>query len=359
MHSPVKVAFLGCGNIAKPYVEDLLRYSSVELVGAFDLDSAKAVALAELFGGRVYATLDELLRDPEVEIVVNLSIHHAHFETTLQCLTAGKHVHSEKPLALNASDAQTLVKVAQEKGLRLGSSPFSWMSPANQALWDVVRSGKLGTIRMVYAEVNWGMIESWHPNPAPFYQVGALWDVGVYPITLSTTMFGPVTGVTSVGTTLLPDRTTREGTPFQVPKPDWAVSMLQFGPGPVMRLTTSFYVGASHQRAAFEVHGDEGTVAVKDWLNADAEVTYCRRGGEFEAVPFEKTGAYFRWGLAVVDLAESIREGRPHRATGDQAAHLVEILKAAEASMASGEAVTVRSTFAPPAPLTKSFEVKP
>jgi len=358
VNNPVRVAVLGCGNIAKPYVEDLLRYPAVQLVGAFDLEASKADALNALFGGKTYASLEELLSDSQVEIVLNLSIHHAHYETTLQCLNAGKHVHSEKPLALNAADAFELVRVANERGLRLGSSPFSWMSPANQALWEVLRSGRLGTIRMVYAEVNWGMIESWHPNPAPFYQVGAMWDVGVYPITLSTTMFGPVSNITSVGTTLMPNRTTREGVPFEVSKADWAVSVLQFASGPLMRVTTSFYTGASLQRASFEVHGDEGTVALKDWLNADAEVSFCPRGGEFEPVSFEGTGAYFRWGLAVVDLAEAIREGRPHRATGEQAAHLVEILEAAERSMSVGGPVHVQSTFTQPSPMTKAFEVR-
>lgn len=358
MSEPAGIALLGCGNIARPYLDDLMRYTSVKVIGAFDVNQERARELMAPISGTVYASLEDLLQDDRVDIVVNLSIHHAHFETTTQCLQAGKHVHSEKPLALNASDALTLNQLAEEQGVRLGSSPFSWMSPANQALWQVVRSGQLGTIRMVYAEVNWDMIESWHPNPAPFYQVGSLWDVGVYPITLSTTMFGPVRRVQSMGSILKTDRRTKDGEPFEIPKSDWNVSVMDFESGPKMRLTTSFYTGPSHQRALFEVHGDLGTVAVKDWLNADAEVSVCLRGGSFVDVPFEKTGAYFRWGLAVVDLAEAIRENRPHRATGSQAAHLVEILEAAEMSICTGQIIDVRSSFQPPAPLERSFEVK-
>src|SRR6185295_11959721 len=115
------------------------------------------------FGCRAYPSMEALLADERVELVVNLTIHHAHAATTRLCLEAGKHVHSEKPMALTYEDARGLVELARQKGLRLGCSPFTYMGEAQQTAWKAIREGKLGTVRVAYAEVNWGRIESWHP----------------------------------------------------------------------------------------------------------------------------------------------------------------------------------------------------
>jgi len=345
---PIGVAILGCGNIAAPYVDDLAKYPNLRLVGAFDLDEAKARELAAKFGGKVYPSLAVMLADPAVQIVANLSIHHAHYATTRQCLLAGRHVHSEKPIALSPTEAWELVETAEAHGVRLSSSPFTWMGAANQALARTVREGRIGTPRMIYAEVNWNFIELWHPNPAPFYHIGAIWDVGVYPITLATAMFGPVIRVRAIGETLLADRVTKDGVPFRIEQPDWSVAVLDMADGVQMRLTSSFYTGVSRQRASIEIHGDLGTVRTDDWLNFDAPVEVCLRGGEWEPVSYPPAGAYIRWGMAIADVAEAIENDRPHRATGRQAAHVVDVLQAANNSMAQGLAVNITSKFERP-----------
>ncbi len=200
----IRAAILGCGNIAGPYAKDLAKAPQIELLGVADLDTTRAEALAAEHGITAYASPAALLADDRVELVVNLTIHHAHYAVTKACLEAGKHVHSEKPLALTTAEAEALVQLAAEKGLRLGCSPFTWMGEAQQTAWKLIREGQLGTVRVAYAEVNWGRIEAWHPNPGPFYQVGALFDVGVYPLTIMTTIFGPARRVWSYGTLLHP-----------------------------------------------------------------------------------------------------------------------------------------------------------
>src|SRR5207247_985085 len=150
--------------------------------------------------------------DPDVDIVVNLTIQHAHYEITKQSLQAGRHVYSEKPLALRSGEARELLALARVRGRRLGCSPATFLGEAQQTAATIVRSGRLGRVRAVSADVNHGRIERWHPAPVPFYDVGVLVDVGVYPLTLVTTMLGPARSVRAWGWDLLPDRVTLDGT---------------------------------------------------------------------------------------------------------------------------------------------------
>ncbi|MCL4295098.1 MAG: Gfo/Idh/MocA family oxidoreductase [Anaerolineae bacterium] len=350
------VAILGCGNIAVPYAENLSSYPEIELVGVADVDTSRAETLAAQFGCRAYPSMEAMLADEKVELVVNLTIHHAHKETTARCLEAGKHVHSEKPMTLTYEDARALVELARQKGLRLGCSPFTFMGEAQQTAWKIIREGRLGQIRVVYAEVNWGRIESWHPAPGPFYQVGALFDVGVYPLTLLTAIFGPARKVWAYGTVLHPDRVTREGVPFHIETPDFIVSLIELENGPLVRLTTDFYVSRhSSKQDGVEFQGDLGALYLKSWHDFDVPVELAEFDQPFRPVPLVKPGYQgsrkVEWGRAVLDMAQAIAEGRPHRATGEQAAHVVEILNAVTQSIQNGQPVVVHSSFAPPAPM--------
>ncbi len=348
---PTRVALVGCGNIAGPYAATLAASPAVTLLGVTDLEPARAETLAAAHGCRAYPSLEALLADPAVEMVVNLTIHHAHHAITRQCLEAGKHVYSEKPLALRPEQARELVTLAEARGLRLGCSPFTWMGEAQQTAWAAIRAGKLGTVRVAYAEVNWGRIETWHPAPAPFYEVGALWDVGVYPITLLTTFFGPVRRVLAYGTVLFPDRTTKEGLPFHIETPDWVVSVLELADGTVVRLTTTFYVTPRGLQRGIEFHGDAGSLHLGSWQDFDAPVTFAPFGQPYEPLPLLREAAPIRWGFGAEEMALALQAGNPPRASGAQAAHVVEVLAAIADSIAVGGTVAVHSTFAAPAPL--------
>jgi len=344
------VAIIGCGNIAGPYARDLATYDEIELIGVADLEYERAKALADQYGCRAYASTEELLADEAVELVINLTIHHAHTAVVTQCLEAGKHVHSEKPLSLTYAEAKGLVELAQEKGLRLGCSPFTFMGEAQQTAWKAVEEGRLGPVRVAYAEVNWGRIESWHPNPGPFYQVGALFDVGVYPLTILTAMFGPARKVVSYGRVLYPDRVTKAQIPFHIDTPDFVVSAIELAGGTLVRLTTNFYVGHHSKQSGIEFHGDLGSLYLSSWQSFHAAVEFAEFGQQYEPLPYVKEPYQgTEWGRAALDMAEAIKQDRPHRATGEQAAHVVEILEAISKSMAQGQPVEVRSDFTPPA----------
>ena len=349
--TPLGLGIVGTGNIAGPYARDILTHPQIRLAAATDLDAAKAEAFGAEHGCPIHGSLDELLADPSVDIVVNLSIHHAHYEVTKHALEAGRHVYSEKPMALRASEAQELVALAASRGLRLGCSPSTFLGEAQQTAAALIRDGRLGQVRAVYAEVNHGRIEAWHPAPVPFFDVGVMVDVGVYPLTIVTSILGPARSVRAWGWELMPDRTTVGGTPFRIGSPDLIVAAIELDDGAVMRLTSSFYIGEPAKNGeGIEFHGDDASLALGNFEKADATVELGSYGESYEPVaparpPFRGTA----WARGVADMADAIAEGRPHRASAEQAAHVVEILEGAAASMAEGgRRVDIRSSFSPP-----------
>jgi predicted dehydrogenase len=347
----VRIALIGAGNIADRYADAILREDSLDLAGATDLVPGRAAELLATRGGTAYASVEELLADPSVDTVVNLTAPQAHAEVTAGALRAGKHVHSEKPLALRYDDAQALVALAAERGLRLSAAPATLLGEAQQTLWKLVREGSIGRVRVVYAEANWGRLERWHPDPRTLYDVGPLVDVGVYPLAILTAMFGPVRRVRAYAATVEPERTLPGGTPFTPGGPDFVVAVLEHEDGVATRLTASFYVPPSQQRG-LELHGDEGSLWLTTWSEANSQLLRQERDGEYEPVAYVRTPFEGNdWGRALVDLAQALEEGRPHRSTGEHGAHLVEILEAARASVGGGRPVSVDSSFPQPAPM--------
>ncbi|MGH7857482.1 MAG: Gfo/Idh/MocA family protein, partial [Candidatus Binatia bacterium] len=252
--APLGVAVVGCGDIAQRYGETLQPHESLRIVGATDLIGERADAFAGKYGGRSYASLDDVLGDDAVDAVCNLTIHQAHEEVIRRSLEAGKHVFSEKPLTLDPTTAQELVRLADDRGLRLGCAPSVSCGEAQQTFWKLVRDGAAGVPRVAYAEVNWGRPETWHGNPKPFYEVGAVVDVGVYPLTILTTIFGPARRVSAFGAVLLPERTTLDGEAFTLATPDFAVALVEWDDGFVARLTADFYVSPFTRQHGIELH---------------------------------------------------------------------------------------------------------
>ena len=348
----MRIGIIGCGNIATPYARDLVTYPDLTLAALTDLDPARAAALAENYGGQVYPDLTTMLAEADLDLVVNLTFQRAHQEVTTTCLEAGKHVWSEKPLAMTYAGARQLVELAGRKGLRLGCSPFTYLGAAQQTASQWLREGRLGTVRAAYAEVNWGRIESWHPAPEAFYETGPLYDVGVYALTLLTAFLGPAQRVWAYGRILWPERVTKDGRSFAVTAPDYVVLFVEFGQHLVARVTANFYVTPSTPQQGIEFHGDFGSLHLSSWLIPEATVSFGEFGQPLAPVPLvREPDKGLRWGTGIHEMAQAIRAGRPHRATGLHAAHVVEIMEAAVQSIASGAPVELNSTFPLPAPM--------
>jgi predicted dehydrogenase len=353
---PLRVVVVGCGNIAGPYGEAMRTRPEIQILGASDIDPARAAAWVKINGGQAYPSLAAVLADPKVEVVINLTIQHAHVEVITKSLEAGKHVHSEKPLAATYDEARKLVDLAEKRGLRLSCAPVTWMGEAQQTAWKLIRDGAIGTPRVVYATVDWGRIETWHPNPVPFYAVGPVFDVGVYPLALLTSWFGPVRCVSTGGGIILPERQTKDGKPFTLKTEDWLVSVLEFGNGVRARLTANFYVGEpAENRAGLEVHGDTGSISTA-WYSAAAPVRLGKYGEKYRRVLPVRPAAgfgdwYCDWSAGVVGLWRGLRTNTPHPTGGAQAAHVVEIMEAVHRSAREKKAINLTSTFPAPEPL--------
>lgn len=348
----MRIAFAGCGNIAPRYAACIAAAEGLELVGATDIAPGAAERFVAEHGGGAFGTLDELLADHGVDLVVNLTAPQAHASVTHAALTAGKHVHSEKPLALRYEEARSLVELAQGNGVRLSSAPATLLGEAQQSAWKLIRDGAVGKVRVVYAEANWDRIERWHPDPTALYAVGPLVDVGVYPLAIMTAMFGPVRRVQAYGSTVEPERVRLDGSTFEPEAPDFVVAALELADGVVARLTATFYVGSSKQRG-LEIHGDDGSLYMPTWIEFDSQLELKERGGEYRTVaPLREPYAGIDWSRALTDLAEAIAEGRPHRASGEHAAHVVETIEAVQTSLdGGGGGVEVHSDFRRPEPL--------
>lgn len=354
---PLRVAIVGCGNISGAYGSSLkTKPDLVQIVGAFDVITDQAKAFVANYGGRVYEKLEDVVDDPEVEAVINLTSHHAHANVSAMALSAGKHVHSEKPLATNRQDGKMLLDLAEKNKVRLSCSPFTFLGEAQQTVRKAINDGIIGKPLMVYAEMNWSWIELWHPNPEGFYQPGAgpMLDVGVYPLTILTAILGPVVKVLGDASILIPERTIesgpKAGTKFKVTTPDQVIGTLTFASDCKARITTNF-LGYSRQ-VGIEFHGETGSLILDSSVDFRSGISVRNIGDkDWRTIPYvSEPFAGVEWGRAIFELAESLRKGTPQRCTGTQAYHVLDICLSILDSTEKGCPVNVESTFEPPPP---------
>jgi len=347
----MRVALVGAGNIAARYAECIVAEPALELAGASDVVPGRAAELTARYGGRAYDALADVLADDAVDAVVNLTAPSAHAEVTAAALAAGKHVHTEKPVALEGATARELAALAQARGVRLSCAPATLLGEAAQTMWRAVRVGELGDVRVAYAEANWGRLETWHPSPEGLYESGPLFDVGIYPLTIITAMFGPVRRVVGYGATIQPERVRQDGTPFTVGTPDFQLAALELEGGVLARVTASFWVPPSRQRG-LELHGSTGSMWMPDWAGFSSLLQRTSDGENWTDVPLvrEPYGG-IDWARALVELTESIAGGRPHRMGPEHAAHVVDVINAVDRSRRVGGPVDVTSSFPAPEPL--------
>jgi predicted dehydrogenase len=339
----LRLGIVGCGDVAHRYGRTLAPYADVPVVVVTDTDSERARAFVGEWGGDVVPTLDDLLADGRVDCVVNLTPFEFHAGVTGRALEAGKHVHTEKPLALDTAGARALVGLADRTGLRLSCAPITFMGHGQQAAYRAIQEGRAGEIRLVYAEVNHGRIETWHPRPEPFYAIGPLFDVGVYPLTILAAFFGPAHRVTAWGAKLLPSRVTMDGGSFEAEAFDCIVAVVELETGTVARLTVNFYVHDEEKRHQIQFHGDRGSVLLSTWQDFDADVGFAPYGGAPEWIPYDKPGdGGVDYGLALRELDAAIREDRPHAPSAERAAHVVEVMCAIRESAEQGRPVELQ-----------------
>lgn len=352
-----KIGIVGCGNISGIYFQAGKTFEILEIAACADLVPERARAKAAEFGIPRACSTDELLADPDVRIVVNLTIPAAHGSVAMAALKAGKCVHNEKPLALTRQDGKAMLALAKKKGLRVGCAPDTFMGAGIQTCRKLIDDGVIGEPIGATAFMLCHGHESWHPDPEFYYKPGGgpMFDMGPYYLTALVNLMGPVRRVTGSARASLAERTItsqpKAGTRIQVEVPTHVCGVMDFASGAIGTITTSFDVWAA-EHPCLEVYGTEGTLSVPDPNGFGGPVRLRRPGDKaWQEVPLTHAYAANSRGIGVADMAYALRSGRPHRASGDLAYHVLDIMHAFHDASASGKHVELKSTCAQPAPL--------
>lgn len=355
MAETVKVGIIGCGNILSQYVKGCRYFQNLDLVAVADIDHSKAAAAAEQYNVRA-VSVDELLADPEIEIIVNLTIPKVHAEVNLAAIAAGKHVHTEKPLGVEREEGRKTLEAAQKAGVRVGSAPDTFLGGGLQTCRKLIDDGWIGEPVAATAFMMGRGPESWHPNPDFFYKFGGgpMFDMGPYYLTALVHLMGPIRRIAGATRITFTERiATSEalfGHRIAVEIPTHVTGTLDFVSGAVATMIMSFDIWA-HSLPRIEIYGSEGTLSVPDpntfrgpvklWTNKDRE---------WREVPLTHSDKVGR-GVAVADMAYAIKSGRPHRASGALAYHVLDAMQSFGDASETGQAVTLQSTVEQPAPL--------
>ncbi|MBI4470322.1 MAG: Gfo/Idh/MocA family oxidoreductase [Acidobacteria bacterium] len=391
----MNLALIGCGYVAEFYGKTLENYPTLQLHGAYDRNAHNLDAFLRRWPARRYGSLDELVADPEIELVLNLTNPRSHFEVTRTCLEAGKHVYSEKPLAMDAEQAARLVALAQREGLYLASAPCSVLSETAQTVWKALRDGVIGKVRLVYANFDEGMIapklspwrwrtDSGVPWPAKDeFEVGCTYEHAGYVLTWLAAFFGPALRVTSFASCQIPDK----GIAVDSMAPDFTVGCIEYADGVVARVTCGL---VAPKDKSLRIIGDDGVLTVANvrndmcpvyvrptppprrWAGIERRVNRLRRALH---LPHAEEEWYYQRGLPLVsqppvrfanegkpvdfcrgpaEMVAAIQERRPCRLSAELGLHMTELIETLQWPERSGGRCKIKSTFAPIAPVQQS-----
>lgn len=359
--SSLKVGVIGCGNISDAYFKGCKNFPILEIVHCADIIPERAAAKAAEHGILRHGTPEQLLADPEVQIVVNLTLPRAHAAVNLAALAAGKHIYCEKPFAITRKEGFPVLEKAREKGLLVASAPDTFLGEAHQTCRKLIDDGVIGQPVAATAFMVCHGHESWHPSPAFYYDIGGgpMFDMGPYYLTALVNLMGPMKRVCGSTRITFPQRTITseplKGTAIDVKTPTHLAGTLDFQNGATANVIMSFDVWA-HHLPFIEIYGTEGSLAVPD-PNQTGGTVLVRRKDQREWRDIAHTHAAMpHRGAAVADLAHAIREGRAPRACGDMAAHVVDAMQAFEESSCQGRHVLLTSTCCQPAALSPGLE---
>lgn len=374
---PVSVGIVGSGYISDIYLTNLAtRFDTVRVVAVADLLIERAAAQAAKYGVGAM-TMDAMLADPEIELIVNLTIPAAHADVALAAVRAGKSVYNEKPLTASREDGRSLLALARQQGVLVGGAPDTFLGGGMQTGRRLIDEGVIGTPIAASASMFTRGHERWHPDPTFFYQPGAgpMFDMGPYYLTALVSLLGPVRRVGSTTGVSFPERRiTSEpkfGEMIQVNTPTHIIAALDFASGAIASIATSFDLHDT-THSTLIVYGSEGTLRLPDPNRFGGPISLLlgpeaskARDPLFQGDAAKQPAPEPVWqdiplthgftdnsrGLGVSDMARAIREGHAPRANGELAYHVLDIMHATLESSERGEHITLESTTERPAPL--------
>ncbi|OGV50906.1 MAG: oxidoreductase [Lentisphaerae bacterium GWF2_52_8] len=351
----LKIGIIGCGNISQAYFNGLKMFpNAVEVCACADLNMQAAEAKAQENGVKAIS-VDNLLADSSIDMVINLTIPKVHAEVALRALEAGKHVHSEKPFAVTREDGQKVLALAKKKKLRVGCAPDTFMGAGLQTSRKIIDDGWIGRPVGGTAFMMGRGPEAWHPNPFFFYETGGgpMFDMGPYYVTALVHLLGPVKRVAAITAISFKERIAGSkehfGKKIPVKVPTHLAGTLEFQQGAVVTLVTSFDVYA-HKHPPIQIFGSDGSVSVPDPNSFGGPVSVFRPGAsEWKEVPLVNPYHENSRGIGAADMAYGLKSGRPHRCSGELAYHVLDVMHSFEESSKSGKIVTLKSCCVQPA----------
>lgn len=362
----VKVGIVGCGAISGAYfpaVKETFK-DILELEACADMMPERAQKAAAERGCRAL-TVPQLLRDPTIEIVINLTVPKAHAEVAIKALKAGKSVYSEKPMAVTRRDGEKMMKLAREKGLLVGGAPDTFLGGGIQTCRKLIDDGAIGKPLGVVANMLCPGHEHWHPSPEFYYEAGGgpLFDMGPYYLTALVNLLGPVKSVSGTASITFPTRTIssepKKGKVVTVETPTHICGVLEFANGVTGTLNQSFDVWM-HSNPMLEVYGTDGSIAVPDPNGFGGTPRLCSRsmGWVWSDVPLTHMDKLGR-GTGVADMALAMRTGRPARAGGDLCLHVLDIMQSFLDAPAKRRVIDLKTTCERPKALQPNGNADP
>ena len=357
---PFGVAVVGCGNISKQYLANLAQFPDVKVLFCADIDAGRAKAQAAAYDVPASGSPQQALDHPDVRLVVNLTIPAAHAEVASAAIAAGKHVWNEKPLAPDVAAGQALLDQARAAGVRVGCAPDTMLGAGIQSARRLIASGAIGTPISALTLLQSPGPESWHPDPEFLFARGAgpLFDMGPYYLTAVATLFGPATRVAAIGRKARDTRMIgsgpRAGTEFSVAVATYTSALAEYAGGQAASLLFS-WDSPLFRMGFLEITGTDATLAVPDPNRFDGDLRV-RKAGDTEWTVIGSEGAAAGRGSGIVDMVRAIRRAEPHRASGEMALHVLEMMTAIERSACSASFEPVGSVFDLPDALAAEWD---
>jgi predicted dehydrogenase len=320
------IGLVGCGKISGIYLDNAPRLDGVRFVACTDVDAARAQETARERGIRALS-MEELLADSEVEVVLCLTPPDFHADVMLQAIAAGKHVYTEKPLATSVDDARWVLSQAAGAGVLVGSAPDTFLGAGIQTIKRALDDGVIGDPAVAQIRLLAGPPERWHPSPAFLYAElsGPLMDLGPYAVATAIELFGPVASVTALATMPRTSGVTLDGTEFPIAEPTRVAGVLAHESGVLTTITTTDDANGP-ARYGVEVHGLDGSLLGGDPNTFDGPVILARRHQPDETLALVSEWNENSRGLGLEDLCRAVRDGTPQRASGELGLQVVEVL---------------------------------
>lgn len=359
MTRPMRAGIIGAGNISTAYLNNLVRTPDVTVTSIADLDSPRAAQRAAEYGVSWARTVDDLLTDPDIDLVINLTVPAAHVSVGLHAIIAGKHVYGEKPLGLDTASARTLLESGAAAGLRTATAPDTVLGPGIQTALRMIADGTIGRPLSAVVRFEVSGPESWHPSPEFLFARGGgpLFDMGPYYLTSLVMALGSVIRIHGVGGTSRATRVIgsgpRAGTAFPVEVPTLVAGLLEFESGAIAQVTFSFQ-SAKSTTGVLEISGEDGTLVLPDPNMFYGTLGLWRSGADAPDLIEIPEPAITR-GTGVVELARAIWESRPERCSGALGLHVLEIMEALQSAVQAGGPVDIASRAPDVSPMASDW----